>query len=70
EMSKSIILKTRTNLEIEVIEARKNLHDETVDLAISIAKKIIKKNIQKNDYQDILDDFSSKLSQVKNSCLH
>ncbi|QCI23583.1 F0F1 ATP synthase subunit B [Buchnera aphidicola (Macrosiphoniella sanborni)] len=64
--SKKVILNTQSEIDVCIMEVRKNLHKEIIDLSILIAEKIIKKNISKNDNQDFLAELVTSLTKVKN----
>ncbi|QCI24669.1 F0F1 ATP synthase subunit B [Buchnera aphidicola (Rhopalosiphum padi)] len=66
EESKKIFLKNKLEIDIKVMQARKNLHKEIVDLSISMAEKIIKENIQKDQNKDLIKKLIVSLSQIKN----
>ncbi|QCI24127.1 F0F1 ATP synthase subunit B [Buchnera aphidicola (Muscaphis stroyani)] len=63
--SKQITINAKSELQIEIERARKDLHSEIVNLSISIAEKIIKKNIKKNENQTLIDQLVMFLPQVK-----
>jgi F-type H+-transporting ATPase subunit b len=66
EESKKIFLKNQLEIDIKIMQARKNLHKEIVDLSISMAEKIIKANIQKDQNKDLIKKLIVSLSQIKN----
>ncbi|ANZ22260.1 ATP F0F1 synthase subunit B [Buchnera aphidicola (Diuraphis noxia)] len=64
EESKKIFLKAESDIEIKIINARKNLHKEITQLSITMAEKIIKKHIHKDNKKNFLNDLILSLSQV------
>ncbi|AYN24495.1 F0F1 ATP synthase subunit B [Buchnera aphidicola] len=66
EESKKIFLRNQLEIDIKIMQERKKLHKEIVDLSISIAEKIIKENIQKDKNKDLIKNLIISLSQIKN----
>lgn len=64
--SQKVLRNTQLEIDMKLLDARKNLHKEIVDLSILMAEKIIKKNICKNDHKDLIDELITSLSEVKN----
>lgn len=65
EKSKKIIMNAHSEIEIQMISARQELHKEIANLSINMAEKIIKKEIIKNK-KNFADELIVSLSQVKN----
>ncbi|AAM67576.1 F0F1 ATP synthase subunit B [Buchnera aphidicola] len=65
EESKKIFLRNQLEIDLKVMQVRKNLHKEIVDLSILIAEKIIKDNIQKDQYKYSIKKLIVSLSKDK-----
>ncbi|QCI20170.1 F0F1 ATP synthase subunit B [Buchnera aphidicola (Brachycaudus cardui)] len=63
--SQKILINTQLEIDMKILDARKNLHKEIVNLSISMAEKIIKKNIGKDENRDLVDELITSLSEVK-----
>ncbi|WP_422667479.1 F0F1 ATP synthase subunit B [Buchnera aphidicola] len=64
--SNKILIKTKSEIQMQIIDARKKLHKETVDLGLLIAEKIIKQKIKNKETLNLTDMLISSLSKVKN----
>ncbi|QCI15711.1 F0F1 ATP synthase subunit B [Buchnera aphidicola] len=64
--SKKIIMHAQSEINIEMIHARKKLFKEILDLSLAIAEKVIKKNISKNENKELVEQLIISLSKEKN----
>jgi F-type H+-transporting ATPase subunit b len=62
----AIVAAAKKDIQIARDDAVKRLHDETINLATSLASKIVRKDMSAGDHRRLLDESLSELSKARN----